>query len=324
MFCNSQYDRHNQQQVPPTTMIINNQSPLLSAFLFVSLLIGLPISSYSASERLFSQNVGLLVDTRLDPLVNPGTCSSHVHSVYGNANFAATITPDMLLDDGDWRNTNDKYNQTTSAFIPNLSMYWAPSLYILYEDMYHLVPSFARPYYRITLRGDGDASRVNPYPPFLRMIVGDASRKTAWEPWETDRDNIRWTLLTINSVDTNHIDHGDWSYLVDNLDLVGQSNQVEMKLHFPECLAVDEDGTPITSSDNYRDHATYITGWDRNRKSYCPEDFPYQIPMLDLEVRYNLDHMRKILPLDVVNDVRNWCLSTSDDSGAGGHADFVR
>ena len=168
-------------------------------------------SSYSASERLFSQNVGLLVDTRLDPLVNPGTCSYHVHSVYGNANFAATITPDMLLDDGDWRNTNDKYNQTTSAFIPNLSMYWAPSLYILYEDMYHLVPSFARPYYRITLRGDGDASRVNPYPPFLRMIVGDASRKTVWAPWETDRDNIRWTLRTINRVDTDYLDHGDWS-----------------------------------------------------------------------------------------------------------------
>merc|ERR1712007_386067 len=101
------------------------------------------------------------------------------------------------------------------------------------------------------------------------MIVGDASRKTAWAPWETDRDNIRWTLTTIN--------------------------QVEMKLHFPECLAVNEDGTPITSSDNYRDHATYITGWDRSRNSYCPEDFPYQIPKLDLEVRYDLDHMREIL-----------------------------
>lgn len=123
---------------------------------------------------------------------------------------------------------------------------------------------------------------------------------------------------------TNSSYHGDWSYLVDNPDLVGQSNQVEMKLHFPECLAVNEDGTPITSSDNYRDHATYITGWDRNRNSYCPEDFPYQIPMLDLEVRYDLDHMREILPLDVVNDVRNWRLSTGDDSGAGGHADFVR
>lgn len=156
-FCNS----------PSTAAAMINTT--LSAFLFVSLLIGLPISSYSASERLFSQNVGLLADTRLDPLVNPGTCSSHVHSVYGNANFGATITPEMLLDniDGDWRNTDGKYNQTTSAFIPNLSMYWAPSLYVLYEGMYHLVPSFARPYYRITLRGDGDASRVNPYPPFL-------------------------------------------------------------------------------------------------------------------------------------------------------------
>lgn len=52
----------------------------------------------SASERLFAANVGNLVDARLDPLVNPGTCSSHVHSVFGNAMFAADLTPEMLLD----------------------------------------------------------------------------------------------------------------------------------------------------------------------------------------------------------------------------------
>ena len=63
----------------------------------------------AATARLFSQNVGLLVDTRLDPLVNPGTCSSHVHSVYGNANFGASLAPEMLsFNDGDWRNVDGK------------------------------------------------------------------------------------------------------------------------------------------------------------------------------------------------------------------------
>ena len=63
----------------------------------------------AATARLFSQNVGLLVDTRLDPLVNPGTCSSHVHSVYGNANFGASLTEEMLsFNDADWRNVDGK------------------------------------------------------------------------------------------------------------------------------------------------------------------------------------------------------------------------
>merc|ERR1711907_801584 len=46
-------------------------------------------------------------------------------------------------------------------------------------------------------------------------------------------------------------------------------------------------------------------------------------PRLDLETRYDLKPMRELLGDDVVNDVNNWRLSTGDDSGAGGHADFV-
>lgn len=42
---------------------------------------------YAINTKLLAQNVGLLVNTRLDPLVSPGNCSSHVHSVYGNAEF---------------------------------------------------------------------------------------------------------------------------------------------------------------------------------------------------------------------------------------------
>lgn len=40
--------------------------------------------------------------------------------------------------------------------------------------------------------------------------MGQASRKTAWQPDETDRDKIRWTLRTINRSTTNYLEHGDW------------------------------------------------------------------------------------------------------------------
>jgi hypothetical protein len=85
--------------------------------------------------RLFIAVNGPLVDTRLDPIVHPGTCSGHVHSVFGNAQaFASTIPTQsdeeeevsLLLDDKDWRNDTavDKELGTTSNVIPNKSIYW--------------------------------------------------------------------------------------------------------------------------------------------------------------------------------------------------------
>jgi len=278
----------------------------------------------SKTTKLFAQNIGHLVDTRLDPLVNPGTCSSHVHSVYGNARFAAEVTPEMYAD-ADWRNLEGKYEQTTSELIPNLSSYWVPSMYIYHDikDKYFLVPSFARPYYRIVHR-NGDRSNINPYPPFLRMIVGDASRQTFWAPEETERDNIKWTLTTFNRRTTNYLENGDWSYLVDNEDLSNdERGQVEALFKFPDCLEVDENGDPRTESPNFRSHAAYSGAWNDQTQSFCPTSHPYQIPRLDLEVRYELKGMRERYGETRVNDVRNWRLSTGDPTGAGAHADFI-
>mmetsp|Transcript_17058 Transcript_17058/g.19496 ORF Transcript_17058/g.19496 Transcript_17058/m.19496 type:complete len:364 (+) Transcript_17058:134-1225(+) len=290
------------------------------------------------TTKIFAQNVGWLVDARLDPLVNPGECASHVHSVYGNADFGARIKK-KFYKDNDWRvdfdvdvdaEDNSKYNQTTSELIPNLSSYWVPSLYI-WDDTtqkYYLVPSFARPYYRIEHRNNDDSRvHVNPYPPFLRMIVGDASRKEQWQEQETNRDNIRWTLTTYNRKTTNYIENGDWSYLKEmrNSTIIATRGQVELLLKFPNCLAVKgKKKKPVTKSSNFRDHASYTTDvWGDDQRGWCPESHPYPIPRLDLETRYDLKPMRDLLGSDVVNNVGNWRLSTGDASGAGGHADFV-
>jgi len=276
--------------------------------------------------KIFAQNVGLLVDTRLDPVVNPETCSSHVHSVYGNAQFGATVEEDVFEDD-DWRNTTGKFDQTTSELIPNLSSYWAPSLYI-WDDAsqkFYVVPSFSRPYYRIFVRSDNDQDRssVNPYPKFLRIIAGKASRKTPWEPENIDRDDIRWTLTTFNRGKTNYREHGDWSYLRNNTDIADRG-QVEMLLRFPDCLEVDGNGIPKTESKGFRSHAAYSSkNYDPSRRTYCPVSHPYQIPLLHLEIRYRIGDMRDRLGENVVNDVSNWRLSTNDASGAGAHADFI-
>ena len=94
--------------------------------------------------RVFIAVNGPLVDTRLDPIVNPGTCSGHVHSVFGSAEFASLLATaeDLAVDADDWRNdTIAKEQATTSNVIPNKSIYW-------YVRIYNLCITFYLPLYR--------------------------------------------------------------------------------------------------------------------------------------------------------------------------------
>lgn len=273
----------------------------------------LPVSQ-GVTEVLFISHNGHLVDARLDPLVNPGTCSRHMHSVFGSASFKEVLHEDEF-EDPDWQNDRRKDDQTTSNIIPNLSLYWAPSLYIYNpdDDLYYIAPSFSRTYYRIEHRKD--ISVINPIPPFLQLIAGTADRMTEWNRRD-EHDDIRWTVRS-NRRNTNSVEHGDWSYLRKDPDLYEDEDQLEMNIRFPNCLAVRRNGRPLISSPDFRSHATYS---ESNR---CPDDFPYHIPTVNLEVRYNLQAMRDLLGRDVVDNIDNWILSTRDQSGASAHADFV-
>ena len=203
-------------------------------------------------------------------------------------------------------------------------MYWAPSLYIYNpNDMkYHIVPTFTRAYYRIRYNNNDDPSdEIQPFPPFLRMIAGTASRAVYWNDGH-EHDNIRWTNRTWNRRTTNSIEHGDWEYFLASTEQeIDAMEQLEMNVNFPECVQVEADGvTPRTSSNDWRSHVSY-----RMDDSRCPQDFPYHMPSLVLEVRYKLDETRDSLGDDayVVNQVANWRLSSGDTSGAGAHADFI-
>lgn len=91
-----------------------------------------------------------------------------------------------------------------------------------------------------------------------------------------------------------------------------------MNIDFPECVAADEQGSPLRDSQDHRSHVAYV-----ERDEPCPPEFPYRMPRINLEVRYELDKMVEVLGKDVVQDPSNWYLSTGDHTGAGAHADFL-
>jgi hypothetical protein len=62
---------------------------------------------------------GPLVESRLDPIVSPGTASSHVHTIMGSNAFTLAATGQQLL----------KSTCTNAKLQADKSAYWMPKLY---------------------------------------------------------------------------------------------------------------------------------------------------------------------------------------------------
>lgn len=69
-------------------------------------------------------------------------------------------------------------------------------------------------------------------------------------------------------------------------------NTLWVKVHFPECLAVNLDGSPVLDSPDHKSHAAYMQGWpDYNSplpgKQYrCPTSHPHSIPNITMNVLF--------------------------------------
>ena len=113
----------------------------------------------SQAQAFFILDHAPLVRTRLDPIVNPGTISSHVHNVVGGSRFGKDYSHDDLsksrcttaavsVDKVRLLLTSRPHNARTFAdLVPNLqSNYWAPQLYYYdpAKQTYRAMGSYAR------------------------------------------------------------------------------------------------------------------------------------------------------------------------------------
>ena len=112
----------------------------------------------------------LAATTRLDPLMEPGGCNSHMHSVFGSNHFGPTVTvDDMTLGYNELANT-------TCNIPADGSLYWAPSLYFhnrTGDSKFYLVPAYIKAYYF----NRGDTHPLQRMPVGLRMIRGNPYRQ---------------------------------------------------------------------------------------------------------------------------------------------------
>jgi hypothetical protein len=214
-----------------------------------------------------------------DPILYPGQSGlSHLHAFFGNTGTNANSTASSIANTG---------NSTCRGGIVNRTAYWVPAM-IDTKDGRPLQPKSSQFYYKTGYSGVVP-STVQPMPPGLRMIAGDAK----------------------NASPTGNFDYICHSDTVDIPDQHGfgipncpAGSEVWQRIIFPQCW----DGKNLDSPD-HKSHMAYanpdIPG--------CPASHPVPLP----EVTFNI-----LYPVVEANSPKRWRLSSDNYSSSlpGGYS----
>lgn len=178
-----------------------------------------------------------------DPIVHAGHAGvSHLHDFFGNEATGAASTYDELL-----------AATTTCQQRADTAAYWVPAL--LDGDGEPIEPVRSVAYYRA---GRGvDPATVQPYPPDLKIVAGDAAA-TGPQPTSV----VAWTC---NAGGTRHAAPPD----------CGPDAGLRLLVTFPDCW----DGERA-DSDDHRSHMAYSHGGE------CGDEHPVPVPQLQFAVDY--------------------------------------
>ncbi|KAL4253019.1 hypothetical protein ABKN59_002192 [Abortiporus biennis] len=225
-----------------------------------------------------------LVTTRLDSIINPGTVSSHVHSVVGGSRFQATYDYNDLI----------KSQCSTIPVQPDKSNYWAPQLY--YHDpskgTYTLIPTSFNIYY--LMRPGPKNEKINAFPTGLRMIAGDPLRRV------NNASSFADQAISYHCLDYNADHTGDpaWDERADFFQHQCPGG-MRAQVFFPSCW----DGKNLDSAD-HKSHMAYPI--QNYNSGDCPSTHPVHLISLFYEMFVSVDQFPYV--------PGNWVFSFGDNT----------
>ena len=200
---------------------------------------------------------GTLFEGRIDPIVNPGETSSHVHIVLGGNGFA----PKM-----DYASTQ-KSTCTTCTIKGDLSNYWVPALYYRAKnDSLISVPlaggQGGTVYYQQRASYKGN-NTISAFPEGFRMLAGN--------PYNRVVDSTNTTQQAVNFACLDY--SGATKYPEGEiLPTVRCPDGVRAQVYFPQCW----DGKNLDASD-HKAHMAYPSNYNGGE---CPDSHP--VPTMGL------------------------------------------
>lgn len=228
-----------------------------------------------------------LVIDRVDPIVNPGTASKHLHAVSGGNGFSMNADGAAM-----------KASTCTSCPIgADLSAYWVPQLYVKYKNGsgYGLVESHQIVYYEP--RGS-DNETVIAFPDGLKMLAGDPKLRQGGDSIE--QKAITWACI---NYDNPTPEQQGFPNTKCPQGLRGQVN-------FPMCW----DGVNL-DSDDHKSHVAYATGLDGGS---CPTNWKKMVKIF-YEAFYSVDAYDD----EWDGDQHPFVLANGDTTGYSFHGDFL-
>jgi hypothetical protein len=243
----------------------------------------------------FSLVCKLVKTVNIDPIT--GNADSHEHQFFGSKSVALGESVADLQKAG-----------STCADKRDTASYWVPTLYV---NGVRVTATEVATYYN---SGGKPSDSLHNLPPGLKFIAGN-SHATTRQSTDVVYYNCGEGTTPENSAHRDYIP-------------ACPSGAQALKLHvvFPDCLAVDDGGTPLLDSADHQSHGAYSAA------GVCPGDHPYAIPRLVQSWRFRASafpthHFPKPKDAGGVDDV--WLSSdvesgpiAPDLEGVTAHADF--
>ncbi|BFZ64028.1 hypothetical protein YB2330_005166 [Saitoella coloradoensis] len=234
-----------------------------------------------------------VVVERMDPIVNPGIVSSHVHTIMGSdaINFTNTFNSLRAAD------------CTTCQVTEDLSNYWTPNLWFQHPNgSFTSVPQIGGMlvYYLQRYNSQTDTELVA-FPDGFRMVAGNPMLRSYYPSLE--QRAISWMCI---------------NYVAQSLEkpyfpLTYCPQGLRAQVFFPSCW----DGVNLDSA-NHKSHVAYPSNMNSGT---CPPTHPIRLISLFYEVMFDVAQFSSLWTPDGVS--QPFVLANGDPTGYGLHGDFM-
>ncbi|KAJ7456889.1 hypothetical protein FB451DRAFT_1275125 [Mycena latifolia] len=238
----------------------------------------------------------IITTQRLDPVVSPGSVSTHAHSVLGGSNFGLNTSTTAL-----------RSSSCTSIPIPeDHSNYWFPHLYFQWSNGTFTSVSGNASWNRIDYLFNDTPGYTTEFPDDFRMISGNPTLRTL-DPSSFAQQAITFLCLDFDGKSSRYNELPVW---------ISCPSGIRSQINFPSCW----NGKDIDSSD-HKSHVAFLSTGPDNGTCADP-DFPVTLPRIFMEVYWISQ---------VFEDQRKYAMTPSqpfvlnvklDPTGYGYHADF--
>ncbi|KAK7032731.1 DUF1996 domain-containing protein [Favolaschia claudopus] len=254
-------------------------------------LLAAAVLSSANAYFLFGMN-NVITTERIDPIVNPGKVSGHVHTVVGGSNFRVTTNTSFLR----------QSECTSSPIKEDKSNYWAPTLYFQWKNGSFTSVSGAPVMYYLFSDTPGVTT---PFPDDFRMLSGTPTLRS-YNASSYAQQAITFLCLDFSGTSTKH----------NELPTTDCPSGIRAQINFPSCW----DGKN-TDSPDHKSHVAFLSGGPDSGSCTDPA-FPKTLPRIFMEMYLDTGSLHAQRS-QAMNPSQPFVYAMGDPTGYGYHADFI-